>query len=96
MSVYEVHAPDRDAARAIALRLYASLRTGHDWGQRFDDTPAEAVLERMSELAPREMRRAWTAAFGNARLDGRDAIEARDLPEPQHAGKRGPLGFVSH
>ena len=96
MSVYEVHAPDRDAARAIALRLYASLREGHDWGQRFDDTPAEAVLERMSELAPREMRRAWTAAFGNARLDDRHTIEPRDLPESQHAGKRGPLGFVSH
>ena len=96
MSVYEVQAPDRDAARAIALRLYASLRSGHDWGQRFADVPPEAVLDRMSELAPREMRRAWTAAFGNARLDRRDAIELRDLPDPQHTGKRGPLGFVGH
>jgi ATP-dependent Lon protease len=96
MSVYEVSAPDRDAARAIALRLYASLRTGHGWGQRFDEVPSEAVLERMSDLAPREMRRAWTTAFGNAKLDGRDTIELRDLPEPQHAGRRGPLGFVSH
>ena len=96
MSVYEVQAPDRDAARAIALRLYRSLRSGHDWGQRFADTPSDAVLERMSELAPRDLRRAWTTAFGNARLDGRDAIELSDLPQPQHAGKRGPLGFVSH
>jgi len=96
MSVYEVHAPDRDAARAIALRLYAKLRNGHGWGQRFAETPTDAVLERMSELAPRDMRRAWTTAFGNARLDDRDAVEVRDLPEPQHAGKRGPLGFVSH
>ena len=96
MSVYEVQAPDHDAARAIALRLYTQLRDSHDWGQRFADAPPEAVLERMSELAPREMRRTWTAAFGNAKLDGRDAIELRDLPEPQHAGKRGPLGFVSH
>ena len=96
MSVYEVQAPDRDAARAIALRLYASLREGHDWGQRFGETPNDAVLERMSELAPRDMRRSWTAAFGNARLDDRHTIEPRDLPEPQHAGKRGPLGFVSH
>jgi ATP-dependent Lon protease len=96
MSVYEVQAPDRDAARAIALRLYANLRAGHDWGQRFDAAPADAVLERMSELAPREMRRAWTTAFGNARLDGRDAIELGDLPDPHHPGKRGPLGFMSH
>jgi len=96
MSVYEVQAPDRDAARAIALRLYTNLRAGHDWGQRFDAAPADAVLERMSELAPREMRRAWTTAFGNARLDGRDAIELGDLPDPHHPGKRGPLGFMSH
>jgi len=96
MSVYEILAPDRDAARAIALRLYASLRNGHGWGERFDEAPSDAVLERMSELAPREMRRTWTAAFGNARLDGRDTIEVRDLPEPSQVGKRGPLGFVSH
>jgi hypothetical protein len=32
-------------------------------------------------------------AFGNARLDGRDAIElSRDLPDG--AGKRAPIGFV--
>ena len=96
MSVYEVQAPDRDAARTIALRLYASLRTGHDWGRRFDESPAEAVLERMSELAPRDMRRAWTAAFGNARLDNRCTIELRDLPDAHGVGKRGPLGFVGH
>ena len=34
----------------------------------------------MADLAPREMRRAWTAAFGNARLAGRDAVEPGDLP----------------
>ena len=96
MSVYQVHAPDHDAARAIALRLYASLRDGHDWGRHFAAAPTDEVLECMSQLAPREMRRTWTTAFGNARLDGRDAIELRDLPEPQHAGKRGPLGFVGH
>ncbi|MES2959971.1 MAG: AAA family ATPase [Pseudomonadota bacterium] len=96
MSVYEVQAPDRDAARAIALRLYGALRAGHDWGRRFDEAPAEAVLERMSGLAPRDMRRTWTAAFGNARLDGRSAIELRDLPDAHSAGKRGPIGFVGH
>jgi len=96
MSVYEVQAPDRDAARAIALRLYASLRQSHDWGQRFGQAPAEDVLERMCDLAPRDMRRAWTTAFGNAKLDGRDAIELSDLPAGQTAGKRGPLGFMSH
>ncbi len=39
MNVHEVHAPDRDAARAIALRLYQGIRAEHDWGRRFDETP---------------------------------------------------------
>ena len=57
-SVFEVHAPDPAAARAIALRLYMSLRGEHDWDRRFDEAPSEAVLERLAAMAPREMRRA--------------------------------------
>jgi ATP-dependent Lon protease len=95
VNVYQVEVPDRDAARAIALRLYASIRGQHDWGRRFDPEPGEAVLERLAEMAPREMRRAWMTAFGNARLDGRDRIDAADLPSASGAGKRGPLGFVN-
>jgi ATP-dependent Lon protease len=92
VNVFEVAAPDRDAARQIALRLYSQLRASHRWGERFPPEPSEAVQERMSELAPREMRRAWTAAFGNARLAGRDAIDPGDLPTAAH--KRSPAGFV--
>jgi len=92
MNVFEVQAPDPDAARAIALRLYRQIRGAHEWGQRFDDTPPDRVLERLAVLAPREMRRAWMTAFGNARLAGRWAIEMGDLPG---AGpKRQPIGFM--
>ncbi len=93
MNVYQVHAPDADAARAIALRLYVALREQHDWGRRFDEAPSDAVLERLAGMAPREMRRAWMTAFGNARLDGRATIELADLPGAQ-GGKRGPIGFM--
>jgi ATP-dependent Lon protease len=92
MNVFEVHMPDRDAARTIAMRLYTSIRSGHDWGRRFDPEPGEAVLDRVGELAPREMRRAWMTAFGNARLAGRAAIEVADLPEAH--GRRSPIGFT--
>jgi ATP-dependent Lon protease len=92
MNVFEVQAPDADAARAIALRLYRKLRAEHDWGQRFDDAPAEAVLERLAGTAPREMRRAWMTAFGNARLAGRYSVEVADLPGA--GSKRQPIGFM--
>jgi ATP-dependent Lon protease len=43
-------------------------------------------------MAPREMRRAWMTAFGNARLAGRDAIDLADLPGS--GGRRTPIGFM--
>jgi len=92
MNVYEVQAPDREAARNIARRLYASIRGAHDWGRRFEPEPGGAVLDRISEMAPREMRRAWMTAFGNAKLDHRDRVEPRDLPDAAH--KRSAIGFV--
>ncbi len=92
MNVYEVQAPDRDAARQIAARLYRAIRSAHDWGNRFEPEPGDEVLERMSEMAPREMRRAWMTGFGNAKLDHRDHVAPRDLPEPH--GKRSAIGFV--
>jgi len=92
VNVYEVQAPDFEAARAIALRLYEKLRGSHDWGRRFDERPADAVLDRMAELAPREMRRAWMTAFGNARLAQRDTVRCEDLPAAN--AKKGRIGFM--
>ena len=74
------------------MRLYAGIRGAHDWGGRFDPEPSDAVLDAMSELAPRDMRRAWMTAFGNAKLDRRGTVEVRDLPDPN--AKRAPIGFV--
>ena len=56
VNVYQVHMPDRDASRAIAVRLYDQIREGHDWGKRFNPKVSDAVLEKMSGMAPREMR----------------------------------------
>jgi len=92
MNVYEVQAPDREAARHIAAKLYRGIRADHGWGQRFDAEPRDDVLDRMSEMAPREMRRAWMTAFGNAKLDKREHIEVCDLPTA--GGKRAAMGFV--
>ena len=92
MNVYDVRPPDRAAARGIAVRLYHAIRAAHDWGSRFEPDPGEATLDRISEVAPREMRRAWMTAFGNAKLDHRDHVLPRDLPDAGH--KRSTIGFV--
>jgi ATP-dependent Lon protease len=92
MNVYEVQAPDHEAARAIARKLYAEFRAEHDWGRRFGAAPRDDVLDRLAELAPREMRRALMTGFGNARLAGRDEIRADDLPAA--GARRARIGFV--
>ena len=92
MNVYDVLAPDRDQARHIAAKLYRSIRADHGWGSRFEVEPGTDVLDRMSEMAPRDMRRAWMTAFGNAKLAGRDHVQPRDLPEG--GAKRSPIGFM--
>ena len=92
VNVYEVAAPDLAAARRIAHKLYASIREQHDWGRRFDEQPSDALLDRMAELAPREMRRAWMTAFGNAKLAHRGTVLCEDLPAP--GAKRAPIGFT--
>ncbi len=92
MNVYEVQAPDREAARRIAARLYRGIRAEHGWGERFETEPRGDVLDAMGEMAPREMRRAWMTGFGNAKLDHRDHVRTRDLPDPR--AKRGAIGFM--
>ena len=87
-----MQAPDFAAARAIALRLYEKLRGSHDWGRRFDPRPGDAVLDRMAEMAPREMRRAWMTAFGNARLAQRDTLLCEDLPSGN--ARKARIGFM--
>lgn len=92
MNVFEVAAPDQEAARRIALRLYEKLCGEHEWGKLFDPVPSESVLDAMSGLAPREMRRAWVTALGNARLAGRYSVSCKDLPAS--GPKRQPIGFM--
>jgi len=92
MNVYQVQAPDHAAARTIAQRLYAEIRADHDWGQRFHPSPRADVLDRLAELAPREMRRALMTGFGNARLAHSDAIRIDDLPSAN--ARRSKIGFT--
>lgn len=92
MNVFEIQALTPGQARHIALRLYQSIRTGHDWGSRFDDVPADDFLDKLSTLVPREMRRMLMAAFGNARLASRGRLQVNDLP--RSAAGKGRIGFM--
>lgn len=92
MNVFEIEAPSPAAARQIARNLYCSIRADHGWGLRFLPEPQDDLLDTLSELAPREMRRALMTGFGNARLGGRDEVRVEDLPRPGQGKSR--IGFM--
>jgi len=92
VNVYSIEAPDRNGARRIAQSIYADIRNSHDWGRSFDALPSPAVLDRLSKLGPREMRRAIMNGFGNAKLDGRNDVQIGDIVE-NRAQKRQRIGF---
>lgn len=92
MSIYEIAPPDRDGARRIAQTIYAEVRGGHNWGQRFPAQLGDDALEALSRASPRDMRRAILHAFGTARIDGRDAVRADDI-RPERGARRRPIGF---
>src|SRR6266850_3069429 len=79
MNVYEIEAPDAEGSARIAHALYREIREAHDWGRRFPEQPAPGVIEKLALLTPREMRRAVQAAFGNAKVAGRDELNPEDV-----------------
>jgi ATP-dependent Lon protease len=91
MNVYEIEPPDASGARRIASSIYSDIRASHHWGSAFPETPSAAVLEKLSAIAPREMRRELVGAFGNARLESRDEVSPDDLAARN--AKRPKMGF---
>jgi ATP-dependent Lon protease len=91
LTVYEIDKPDAAGSRAIALSIYADIRTAHDWGKQFPENPENNTLEKLASLPPREMRRSLQAAFGNAKLAGRSELGADDIQDARARKQR--IGF---
>ncbi|HUN92898.1 MAG TPA: AAA family ATPase [Burkholderiaceae bacterium] len=92
MNVYEIDPPDDDGARRVAASIYRELRDEHAWGRLFPEYLDPQLVARVARLKPREMRRVLLAAFGNAKLDDRHAIEGDDIVEDRVA-RRPRIGF---
>lgn len=90
MNVYAIPRPDAEESFMIARRLYKEIVSDHDWG--FPDEPEADVIERLASLPPREQRRALLAAFGTAKLAGRDVLEVEDV-DGFRAGRKRKIGF---
>jgi ATP-dependent Lon protease len=92
MNVYSIDAPDEEGSRRIAASIYSELRSEHAWGRSFPEALGAESLDRLATFKPREMRRVLLAAFGNAKLDGRDEVRADDIADDRVA-KKARIGF---
>ena len=91
MNVYAIEQPDADGARTIALAVYHEILDAHHWP--FPHEPSESVLERLSTLPPRDMRKLLLDAFGTARLANRDFLVPEDIDAKKLCGRKARLGF---
>ena len=91
MNVYTVPRPDAAQAFVIACRLYREILADHDWG--FVEEPPTDVMESLSGIPPRDMRKRLMTAFGNAKLAGRDTLSVTDLENPRVVRGKNKIGF---
>jgi ATP-dependent Lon protease len=91
MNVYAIERPDADGARTIALAVYREILDAHRWP--FPHEPSESVLERLSALPPRDMRKLLLDAFGTARLANRDHLVPEDIDAKKLCGRKARVGF---
>ncbi|WP_019140944.1 AAA family ATPase [Noviherbaspirillum massiliense] len=91
MAVYEVPSPTREQAAGIAKRIYAGLLRELKLKKLDADLP-ENVLDKMSEISPREMRKALLDGMGFAVAAGRTSLVPEDIRLKADGGKR-RIGF---
>jgi ATP-dependent Lon protease len=91
MNVYAIDRPDADGAHRIALAVYHEIVDAHHWP--FPRDPSESVLERLSALPPRDMRKLLLDAFGTARLANRDFLVPEDIDGKKLCGRKARIGF---
>jgi ATP-dependent Lon protease len=78
MAVYDVPAPTTEQAAGIARRIYAALLRELKLRQ-VDKELSDSVLDKLSEISPREMRKALLDGLGHAVAAGRDQLLPDDV-----------------
>jgi ATP-dependent Lon protease len=91
MAVYEVPAPTPEQAAGIAQRVYAGLLRELKL-QSMEQELCGAVMEKLSEVSPREMRKTLLDGLGFAVAGGRAALTPEDIRFRSDPCKR-KIGF---
>ena len=72
--VFDVPIPSRDQVGDIAQSVYKDVLKGQPWAKKFEKTLCDEVVDKLSAMPPREMRKVISEALGCAALSGLKAI----------------------
>jgi ATP-dependent Lon protease len=91
MAVYDVPSPTPEQSAVIAQRVYDGLLKELRLKNVDEDLP-DNVLDKLSDVSPREMRKALLDGLGFAVAAGRSSLVPEDLRLKSDGGKR-RIGF---
>jgi ATP-dependent Lon protease len=91
MAIYEVPSPTSEQAAGIAQRIYTGLLSELKLQNLQPELP-DNVLEKLSDISPREMRKILLDGLGFAVAGGRAVLEPEDIRVKSEPGKR-RIGF---
>lgn len=91
MAIYEVPAPSAEQAAGIAQNIYSGLLRELKLNA-FDATLESTVLEKLSGVSPRDMRKTLLDGLGYAVAAKRERLKPEDVNQRSFPGKR-KIGF---
>lgn len=91
MAVYDVPAPTREQAAGIAQRMYGALLRELNLNG-FEETLAEAVLDKLAPVSPRDLRKTLLDCLGYAVVAKRGHVSVEDVHLRPMSGKN-RIGF---
>lgn len=79
LKVFDVPAPTVEQTKQIARRVYASLLENSHWGDSFEQTMPDDVVDALGQREPRVIRNTLLSALGNAAIEGLCGLSVRHL-----------------
>lgn len=92
MAVYEVPGPTPEQSAVIAQNIYSALLLENNWS--FSPKLEPSVLEMLSEIPPREMKKRLLDAMGAACVAKRNVLNSSDMAIKNTKNTARTIGFV--
>lgn len=84
--------PTEEETRHIIQHMYRQIKNRNPWGRFFGDILADEVVDKLTQLSPRQISKALNLCFGSAAQKQRNEIRIEDIWLPEDSEKM-KIGF---